>query len=53
MTPVSESTVELEDIRKQASLFGKSGKDLTKYLEQMNAIADDLCFSNPALLRNR
>lgn len=42
-----------EDIRAEARLFGKSGKQLTKYRQQMNAIAGDLCVKNPSLLGNK
>ena len=37
-------------MREQACLFGKSGKQVTKYQQRLNDIAGDLCVKNPLLL---
>ena len=42
-----------EEIRKQACLFGKSKKELTKYQQKMNEVAGDLCVKEPHLLSSK
>ena len=42
-----------EEVRKRACIYGKSGKVLTKYQERLNQLARDLCLGNPALLADR
>ena len=40
-------------MRMQACLFGKTGKQLTKYQQKMNEIAGDICVEDPQLLMNK
>ena len=42
-----------EEVRAQARIIGKSGKELTKYQKRLNEIAGDLCVHNLALLAER
>ena len=39
-------------MRQEACVFGKSGKQLSKYQQRLNEVAGDLCIKNPLLLRN-
>jgi chromosome segregation ATPase len=41
-----------QEMRKEACVFGKSGKQLSKYQQRMNEMAGNLCVKNPLLLRN-
>lgn len=42
-----------EEVRAKARIFGKSGKELTKYQARLNQAAGDLCVHNPALLAEK
>ena len=40
-------------MRMQVCLFGKTGKQLTKYQQKMNEVAGDICVKDPQLLMNK
>lgn len=42
-----------QEIRRAACIFGKSGKRLTKYQQQLNEVAGDLCVDNTLLLYDK
>lgn len=46
--PMSE-----QQMREEACLFGKSGKSLTKYQQQLNNLPGELCLKDPLLLQNK
>lgn len=46
-------SMEREQIRVEACLFGKSGKPLTAYQEKMNTVAGDFCVRDPLLLTRK
>ena len=45
--------IDEEEVRAQARIYGKSGKEVTKYQRRLNEVAGDLCVRDPVLLGDR
>ena len=50
---MGSSNLDEEAVRAKARIFGKSGKEVTKYQARLNQVAGDLCVHNPALLAEK
>ena len=46
-------SVNEDEVRAKARIFGRSGKQLTKYQDRVNQMAGEICLNNPALLADR
>lgn len=45
--------IDEEEVRAQARIYGKLGKEVTKYQRRLNEVAGDLCVRDPVLLGDR
>ena len=50
---MGSSNIDEEKVRAKACIFGKTGKEVTKYQARLNQVAGDLCVHNPALLAEK